>query len=89
MKYTVVIEKAGNGYSAYVPDVPGCVAAADTREETEELIREAIVYHLEVLRESGDPIPEPEPPPASSRCSGLGSYFKGAGRFGGRSSSIP
>ncbi len=60
MKYTVVIEKTGNGYSAYVPDLPGCVAAGDTREETEELIREAIVYHLEILRESGDPIPEPE-----------------------------
>ncbi len=40
-------------------DVRGCVAAADTREETEELIREAIGYHLEMLRESGDPIPEP------------------------------
>ena len=60
MKYTVVIEETGNGYSAYVPDLPGCAAAADTREETEELIREAIVYHLETLRESGDPIPEPE-----------------------------
>ena len=60
MKYTVVIDETGNGYSAYVPDVPGCVAAGDTREETEELIREAIVYHLEILRESGDPIPEPE-----------------------------
>ncbi|MCY4376495.1 MAG: type II toxin-antitoxin system HicB family antitoxin [Spirochaetaceae bacterium] len=60
MKYTVVIEKTGNGFSAYVPDLPGCAAAADTREETEELIREAIVYHLEMLRESGDPIPEPE-----------------------------
>ena len=43
-----------------MPDLPGCVAAADTREETEELIREAIVYHLEMLRERGDPIPEPE-----------------------------
>ena len=60
MKYTVVIEKTGNGYSAYVPDLPGCVAAADAREETEELIREAIVYHLEMLRESGDRIPEPQ-----------------------------
>ena len=60
MMYTVVIERTGNGYSAYVPDLPGCVAAGDTREETEELIREAIVYHLEILRESGDPIPEPQ-----------------------------
>ena len=60
MNYAVVIEKTGNGYSAYVPDLPGCVAAADTREDTEELIREAIVYHLEMLRDSGDPIPEPQ-----------------------------
>ena len=57
MKYTVVIEKTGNGYSAYVPDLPGCAAAADTREETEELIREAIVCHLAMLRDSGEPIP--------------------------------
>ena len=41
MKYAVVIEKTGNGYSAYVPDLPGCIAAADTLAETEELIREA------------------------------------------------
>jgi len=60
MKYTVVIEKTGNGYSACVPDLPGCVAAGDTCEETEELIREGIVYHLAMLRETGEPIPEPE-----------------------------
>jgi predicted RNase H-like HicB family nuclease len=60
MKYTVVIEKTGNGYSAYVPDLPGCVAAGDTREETEDLIREAVIYHLEVMREHGEPIPEPQ-----------------------------
>ena len=60
MKYTVVIEKTGNGYSAYVPDLLGCVAAGDTREETEELIREGIAYHLAMLRETGEPIPEPE-----------------------------
>ncbi len=60
MTYTAIIEKALNGYSAYVPDLPGCVAAGDTREETEALIREAVTYHLELLRESGDPVPEPE-----------------------------
>ena len=60
MTYTTIIEKTGNGYSAYVPDLPGCVAAGDTREETEALIREAVTYHLELLRESGDPVPEPE-----------------------------
>ena len=60
MKYTVVIEKTNNGYSAYAPDVPGCIAAADTRAEVEELMREAITYHLEMLRDYGDPIPEPQ-----------------------------
>jgi predicted RNase H-like HicB family nuclease len=59
MQYAVIIEKPGNGYAAYVPDVPGCVAAARTRAETERLIREAIPFHLEGLRENGDPIPEP------------------------------
>jgi len=59
MQYAVVVEKTGNGYSAYVPDLPGCVAAARTRAETERLIREAIQFHLEGLRENGDPIPKP------------------------------
>ena len=60
MKYAVVIEKTGNGYSAYVPDLPGCIAAADTQVEVGNLIREAIIYHLEMLRENGEPIPEPQ-----------------------------
>ena len=60
MKYAVVIEKTGNGYSAYVPDLPGCVAAADTRADTEQMIREAVGYHLEMLREHGEPVPEPQ-----------------------------
>ena len=59
MTYTAIIEKAGDGYSAYVPDLPGCVAAADTRRETEALIQEAVTLHLEMLRANGDPIPEP------------------------------
>ena len=59
MKYVVIIEETGNGYSAYLPDVPGCVAAGDTFAETERLIQEAIAYHLGMLREGGDPIPEP------------------------------
>jgi predicted RNase H-like HicB family nuclease len=59
MEYAVVIEKTGNGYAAYVPDLPGCVAAADTREETRALITSAIRAHLELMREYGDPIPEP------------------------------
>ena len=60
MRYAAVIEKTGNGYSAYIPDLPGCVAAGDTRAETEALIREAVVEHLELLRDSGDAIPEPQ-----------------------------
>ena len=60
MKYAVVIEKTGNGYSAYLPDLPGCIAAGDTLEETESLIQEAVTYHLVMLRENGDPVPEPQ-----------------------------
>jgi predicted RNase H-like HicB family nuclease len=60
MKYSVVIEKSDNGYSAYVPDLPGCVAAGDTTEETKELIQEAVILHIELLREYGDPVPEPQ-----------------------------
>ena len=59
MKYAILIERTDNGYSAYVPDLPGCIAAADTKIEVEELIREAISPHLESLHEHGDPIPEP------------------------------
>ena len=58
-EYVVVIEQAGENWSAYVPDLPGCVAAGDTAEETEQLIREAIELHLETMREDGDPIPRP------------------------------
>ena len=57
-EYTAVIEKTRTGYSAYVPDLPGCVAAADTQDETEDLIRGAIKLHLDGMREDGDPIPE-------------------------------
>jgi len=53
MTYVVVYEQTGTGWSAYVPDMPGCVAAGETREVTESLIREAIVFHVEGLRESG------------------------------------
>lgn len=58
-KYIVVIDKAGANYSAHVPDLPGCVAAANTIEETEDLIREAIEFHLEGMRAHGEEIPEP------------------------------
>ena len=60
MKYTVVIEKTPNNYAAYVPDLPGCVATASTREELLEEIREAIEFHVESMCEDGEPIPEPQ-----------------------------
>jgi predicted RNase H-like HicB family nuclease len=58
-KYIVLIEKTAHGYGAYVPDLPGCVAVGDTYEEAEQLIREAIPFHLEGLRLSGSAVPEP------------------------------
>ena len=58
-RYTVIIERGPTSYGAYVPDLPGCIAAGETREEVEQLIRAAIEEHLELLRASGDPIPEP------------------------------
>ena len=59
MKYAVVIENAGPNFSAYVPDLPGCVATGQTVEETESQIREAIEFHIEGMRDDGEPIPEP------------------------------
>mgnify|MGYP001806684657 CR=1 FL=1 len=59
MRYAIVIERAENNYSAYVPDLPGCVATGGTLEETEREIREAIAFHLEGLKEDGLPLPTP------------------------------
>ncbi len=59
MRYAIVIEKAEGNYSAYVPDLPGCVATAGTTEEVEAQIREAIEFHIEGLREDRIPIPAP------------------------------
>jgi predicted RNase H-like HicB family nuclease len=59
MRYAIVIEKAQGNYSAYVPDLPGCVATGATPEEVESEIRSAIEFHLEGLREDGLAIPEP------------------------------
>ncbi len=59
MRYAVVIENAGSNYSAYVPDLPGCIAAGATLAEAEAAIREAIAFHLDGLREDGLPIPTP------------------------------
>jgi len=60
MQYAVVVEPSENGYGAYVPDLPGCVALGDTVDETLHLIHEAIELHLEGMREDGDAIPEPK-----------------------------
>ena len=59
MRYAVVIEQAEGNFSAYVPDLPGCIATGATVEATEHAIREAIEFHLEGLREDGSPIPPP------------------------------
>jgi predicted RNase H-like HicB family nuclease len=59
MRYAVVIEKAEGNYSAYVPDLPGCVATGDTVAAVEKEIREAIRFHIDGLREDGLPIPAP------------------------------
>ncbi|MBN9461067.1 MAG: type II toxin-antitoxin system HicB family antitoxin [Burkholderiales bacterium] len=59
MRYAVVIEKAQGNYSAYVPDLPGCIATGATVSEVEAEIREAIVFHVEGLREDGLPVPPP------------------------------
>jgi predicted RNase H-like HicB family nuclease len=58
-KYVALIEKTGNGYSAHVPDLPGCIAAAFTYEETVKLIHEAIEFHVEGMRLNGEEVPEP------------------------------
>lgn len=59
MKYAVVIERAEGNFSAYVPDLPGCVATGATVEEVESEIRDAIAFHIEGMREDGLEIPEP------------------------------
>ncbi len=60
MKYTIVIEKTPNNYASYVPDLPGCVATASTRERLLEEIREAIEFHIEGMRQDGESIPDPQ-----------------------------
>jgi len=59
MRYAVVIESVGSNYSAYVPDLPGCIATGPTLAQAEAAIREAIAFHLGGLREDGLPIPAP------------------------------
>lgn len=58
-KYPVIFEPAKTNWAAYVPDLPGCVSAGYTLEETERNVREAIAEHIQTLREFGEPVPEP------------------------------
>jgi len=62
MRYAVIVEQGEGSFGAHVPDLPGCIAVAETKEEVLELIQEAIEFHLESLREDGQPVP----PAASS-----------------------
>lgn len=59
MKYVIVIETTADGYSAYVPDLPGCISVGDSKEEVERHIQEAILLHLEGMKEDGLSIPKP------------------------------
>jgi predicted RNase H-like HicB family nuclease len=59
MKYLVIYEKTATGYSAYAPDLPGCITTGPTLEQTERLMKEAIEFHLEGLRDDGLPAPAP------------------------------
>lgn len=58
-KYAIIIERTDTGYSAYVPDLPGCISTGHTLEDTKRNINEAIEGHIQVMREYGDPVPAP------------------------------
>ena len=60
MRYAIVVEKAENNYSAYAPDLPGCIATGSTVKEAEQEIQAAIQFHIEGLREDGLPVPAPD-----------------------------
>jgi predicted RNase H-like HicB family nuclease len=59
MQYLVILEKGPTSYGAHVPDLPGCIAVGDTKEEVLTLIREAIQFHLDDMKQDGEPIPPP------------------------------
>jgi Uncharacterized conserved protein len=59
MKYLVIVEKGEKSYGAYIPDLPGCIAVAETEKEVMDLIHDAIEFHIEGLREDGEQIPPP------------------------------
>ena len=58
-RYLVIIEESATGFSAFLPDIPGCIATGTTREEVEIAIRDGVEFHLDGIRESGDPVPPP------------------------------
>ncbi len=58
-KYVIIVEKAGNNYSAFCPDLPGCIATGETVDETVEMMKEAIKLHIEELKKEGLELPEP------------------------------
>lgn len=59
MRYAVVIEKGAKGFGAYVPDLPGCIAAGKTRHEVVKLIQDAMEFHIDGLKQDGEPVPKP------------------------------
>jgi predicted RNase H-like HicB family nuclease len=58
-KYLIILEETGTGFSAYSPDLPGCIATGRTREETESEMRDAIEFHIDGIRQRGEPVPKP------------------------------
>ncbi len=73
MRFVIVIEKADGNHSAYMPDLPGCVATGDTVEDVEREIRDAIRFHIEGLREDGLPVPPPTSIAEYSTAKGMSS----------------
>ena len=63
MQYTIVIEPTPRNFAAYVPDLPGCIATGSTRDDVIREIREAVSFHIESLRENGDPVPQAQGTP--------------------------
>ena len=80
LTYAVVFEKGPNNYSAYIPDLPGCVSTGRTWEEMQRMIREAIAGHIEVTHEYGDPVP----PPRMSAAEALEYHRTQPNDYGGR-----
>lgn len=58
-RYLVIIEESSTGFSAFLPDIPGCIATGTTRSDVEDSMREGVAFHLQGLRESGEPVPPP------------------------------